>query len=140
MRHVLRMLRLGTPYVFCRDFEKTSADANFFLGTSSPPMAFMGLGFVSVGTGKIWDQLWYSGWRSMTLLYSSSSRPSSRVCSRTSLSVRTPLSLLSESITMKRCTRDRRIVSYIVDILSDSEQVKMPGKSYEMLVMRFAVW
>jgi hypothetical protein len=67
----------------------------------------------------------------MPLSYSSSSRPSSSVCSRTSLSVRTPLSLLSESITMKRCTLDLRIVSYIVDMLSDKEQVKIPGKSCE---------
>jgi hypothetical protein len=31
---------------------------------------------------------------------------------------------------MKRCTRDLRMVSYIVDMLSESEQVKMPGKSW----------
>jgi hypothetical protein len=57
------------------------------------------------------------------------------VCSRTSLNVKTPLSLLSESITMKRWTLDLRIVSYIVDMLSDNEQVKMPGKSCKVLIL-----
>lgn len=64
----------------------------------------------------------------MALFYSSS-MPSSSVCSSTSLNVTTPLSLLFSSMTTKRCTRDLRIVSYIVDMLSFSEQVKMPGKS-----------
>jgi hypothetical protein len=73
------------------------------------------------------------------LSYSSSSKPSRSVCSRTSLSVRTPLSLFSESMTMKRCTRDLRIVSYMVDMLSETEQVKMPGKSWVALAFSVVV-
>jgi hypothetical protein len=37
---------------------------------------------------------------------------------------------------MKRWTRDLRIVSYIVDMLSDNEHVKIPGKSCEVLAIR----
>lgn len=67
-------------------------------------------------------------WSRIASFYSSS-MPSSSVCSRTSLKVTMPLSLLFSSMTTNRCTRDLRIVSYMVDMLSFSEQVKIPGKS-----------
>ena len=61
--------------------------------------------------------------------FPSSASPSSSMYSRMSLRLSIPISRLSSSMTIRRCTRDFRIVSKMVSRRSSMEQVKMPGKS-----------
>ena len=61
--------------------------------------------------------------------FPSSDSPSRRMYSKISLRLRMPTSRLSSSMTIRRCTRDFRIVSKMVSRRSSIEQVKIPGKS-----------
>lgn len=68
------------------------------------------------------NELLYSG-------FASSASPSRSIYSKISLRLSMPIKRLSSSITIRRCTRDLRIVSKIVSRRSSMEHVKMPGKS-----------
>ena len=61
--------------------------------------------------------------------------PSRRMYSRMSLSVRMPTRRFCSSITTNRSTRDLRIVSKMVSRRSSMEQVYMPGKSLNILLV-----